>query len=70
MVSVTKSKSYGKSYIFFEITLKNYSTITSLGNFHPLKKNISKKLSFKDIPTTNGFISTYKIQFLYETILS
>ena len=70
MVSVTKSKSYGKSNIFFEITLKNYSTITSLGNFDPLKKNIAKKISFKDIPTTKGFVSTYRFQFLYKTIIS
>lgn len=59
-VSVTESKSYSKGNSKFDLNIKDYSTISCLGEFNTLKENKIKKVEFYEIGNKKGYISKYK----------
>ena len=56
-VSVSNAKNYTKGNVNFELSMQEYSTITVLGEFNPLKNAKILKIKFEEIPFKRGYIS-------------
>lgn len=66
---VSKSKTYTKGNMPFELTLQYYTTIKSIGEFDCFKDVVPKLISFSDIPFTRGLIRMYHNSYQIPIIL-
>lgn len=57
MVSVSKSTSFSKGNVIFELNLQKYSIINELGEF--INTSRPTEITFSEIPNNNGYISKY-----------
>lgn len=56
---MSKSKTYSKGNLPYELNIQNGSTITTLGEYEALNNSRAKSIEFKEVPLKRGFVSKY-----------